>query len=162
VIFLASITLHVIAALFWLGGMIFLAVVGAPVLRRVEPASLRAQVFNDIGVRFRVAGWIAIGILVVTGLVNLRYHGVLAWEVLRQAGFWRTRFGTALAVKLAAVAVMLVLQAVHDFVDGPRAARAEPGSAEAARLRRRAALLARINALVALVLIVAAVRLPRT
>jgi len=162
VIFLASITLHVIAALFWLGGMIFLAVVGAPVLRRVEPAALRAQVFNELGVRFRAAGWIAISILVVTGLVNLHYHGVLAWEVLRQGGFWRTRFGTALAVKLVAVAVMLVLQAIHDFVDGPRAARAEPGSPEATRLRRRAALLARINALVALVLIVAAVRLPRT
>lgn len=161
-IFTVSITLHVLAALFWLGGMMFLAVVGAPVLRRVEPPALRARVFNDLGIRFRTTGWIAVGILVVTGLVNLRHHGVLSWEVLGDAHFWHTRFGTALAVKLVAVAVMLVLQAVHDFVHGPQASRAEPGSAEALRLRRRAAMLARVNALVALVLLVAAVRLPRT
>lgn len=161
-IFLASVTLHVLAALFWLGGMMFLAVVGAPVLRRVEPASLRAQIFNDLGMRFRTAGWIAIGVLVVTGVVNLRYHGVLAWDVLSRAAFWRTHFGSALAAKLAAVAVMLVLQAIHDFMDGPRASRAEPGSAEAVRWRKRAALLARVNAIVALLVVIAAVRLPRS
>ena len=161
-IFVASITLHVIAALFWLGGMLFFALVGAPVLRRVEPASLRARLFDELGRRFRTAAWIAVGILIVTGLVNLRYHGVLAWEVLSQARLWHTRFGTALAVKLAAVAVMLPLQAIHDFVVGPRASRAEPGTDEARRLRRQAALLARVNAVVALVLIVAATRLPRT
>lgn len=161
-IFLASVTLHVVAALFWLGGMMFLAVVGAPVLRRIEPASLRARIFNDLGMRFRAAGWIAAGVLVATGLVNLHYHGVLAWEVLSRASFWRTHFGAALAAKLVAVAVMLVLQAIHDFIDGPRASRAEPGSAEAARWRRRAAWLARVNAVVALLLVVAAVRLPRS
>ncbi len=161
-IFLASVTLHVLAALFWLGGMMFLAVVGAPVLRRIEPPSLRAQIFNDLGMRFRTAGWIAVGVLVVTGVVNLRYHGVLAWDVLSRAAFWRTHFGAALAAKLVAVAVMLVLQAIHDFMDGPRASRAEPGSAEAARWRRRAALLARVNAVVALLLVIAAVRLPRS
>ena len=159
---MASVTLHVIAAMLWLGGMLFLALVGAPVLRRVEPAALRAELFNDLGLRFRTAGWIAVGVLVVTGLVNLHYHGVLAWEVLGHARFWRTRFGTALAVKLAAVALMLALQAAHDFIDGPRAARAAPGTPEAARLRTRAAMLARLNALVGLVLIVAAARLPRS
>ena len=35
------VTLHVLAALFWLGGMFFLALVGAPVLRAVEPPELR-------------------------------------------------------------------------------------------------------------------------
>jgi copper resistance protein D len=161
-VFLASITLHTLAALFWLGGMIFLALVGAPVLRQIEPASLRARIFDDLGTRFRTAGWIAVGILVVTGLVNLHYHGVLAWSVLSQARFWRTRFGTALAVKLVAVSVMLALQAVHDFLHGPQASRAEPGSPEAARLRRRAAMFARVNAVVGLVLVIAAVRLPRS
>jgi len=161
-IFLANITLHTLAALFWLGGMIFVALVGAPVLRQVEPAALRARIFDDLGRRFRTTGWIAVAVLIVTGIVNLRYHGVLAWSVLSQPRFWHTRFGTALAVKLVAVAVMLALQAVHDFVHGPQASRAEPGSPDAARFRRRAALLARVNALVGLVLVLAAVRLPRS
>jgi copper resistance protein D len=161
-LYLTSVTLHVLAALFWLGGMFFLALVGAPVLRRVEPAELRAQLFDRLGRRFRTAGWIAIAVLVVTGVVNLQVRGFLAWAVLGHAAFWRTAFGTALAIKLVAVAVLLALQAIHDFVHGPRASRAAPGSPEALELRRRAAVLARLNALVALVVVVAAVRLPRT
>jgi hypothetical protein len=50
---------------------------------------------------------------------------------------------------------------VHDFGHGPRAARMAPGSPEAIAMRRTAALLARLNALVGLVVVVAAVRLPR-
>ncbi len=158
--YLTSVTLHVLAAIFWLGGMFFLAVVGAPTLRRAEPA-LRATLFEELGRRFRTAGWIAVGVLIVTGFLNLHYRGLLAWAALRQPIFWRTSYGTALAVKLLSVAAMLVIQAVHDFVLGPRASRATPGSSEAAALRRRAALLARVNAVIALVLVWAAVRLPR-
>ena len=160
-LYLTSVTLHVLAALFWLGGMFFLAVVGAPVLRHVEPAELRSRLFDDLGRRFRAAGWVAIAVLVATGLGNLHFRGFLAASVLGRAAFWHTAFGTALGVKLVAVAAMLVLQAVHDFVHGPRAARTVPGSPEALALRRRAALLARLNALVGLVVVVSAVRLPR-
>jgi len=50
---------------------------------------------------------------------------------------------------------------VHDFFLGPAAGRAAPASARANRLRRRAALLARVNALLGLLLVAAAVRLAR-
>jgi len=56
---------------------------------------------------------------------------------------------------------MIAVSAVHDFVDGPRAMQAVPGSPEALRLRRRAALLARANALLGVLLVAAAVRLAR-
>ena len=36
-----SVTVHVLAAMLWLGGTFFLAAVGAPVLRKVEPPALR-------------------------------------------------------------------------------------------------------------------------
>ena len=55
-----TVTLHVFAALFWLGGMFFLGVVGAPVLRKVEPPELRSRLFQDLGRAFRTSGWIAI------------------------------------------------------------------------------------------------------
>lgn len=45
--------LHLTSSLVWLGGMFFLALVGAPVLRTVEPASLRARLFRELEVRFR-------------------------------------------------------------------------------------------------------------
>ncbi|HEU4629922.1 MAG TPA: hypothetical protein VFS08_09245, partial [Gemmatimonadaceae bacterium] len=55
---------HVLAALFWRGGMFFLGVVGAPALRAVEPPALRQRLFQQLGVRFRTAGWAAIAVLV--------------------------------------------------------------------------------------------------
>ena len=161
-LYYVNVTIHVLAAMLWLGGMFFLGVVGAPVLRAIEPPSLRQRLFRELGSRFRRAGWIAISVLLVTGVVNLHYHGWLHWNgVLGSSAFWRTSIGRALAGKLAAVATMISVSAVHDFVDGPRASRSVPGSPEAIARRKRAALLARVNALVGVALVVAAVRLAR-
>ncbi|MDF1504493.1 DUF4149 domain-containing protein [Roseisolibacter sp. H3M3-2] len=156
------VTLHVLAAMLWLGGMLFLGVVGAPVLRAVEPPALRQRLFAALGLRFRRVGWAAIGVLVATGVAALHYRGLLHWDgVLGAPAFWRTPLGRALAAKLAAVAVMLAVSAVHDFVHGSAAGRAAPVSPEALEALRRAALLARWNALVGVVLVAAAVRLAR-
>jgi len=156
-----NVTVHVLAALLWLGGMFFLGVVGAPVLRRVEPPALRAALFKDLGLRFRGVGWIAIAVLLVTGVGNLWFRGLLSWAVLGSAQFWATSYGHVLAWKLVAVAAMLVISALHDFVLGPAASAARAGTPEALRWRRWAALLARVNALVGLVVVIAAVRLAR-
>ena len=100
--------------------------------------------------------------LLATGLLNLHFRGWLRWAgVLDDPGFWRTQGGQALGWKLAAVAMMLAVSVAHDFLVGPRAGRAEPGSAEALRLRRRAAVLARLNALLGVVTVAVAVRLAR-
>ncbi|HEU4643391.1 MAG TPA: DUF4149 domain-containing protein [Gemmatimonadaceae bacterium] len=157
-----NVTVHVLAAMLWLGGMFFLGVVGAPVLRDIDPPALRQKLFQRLGLRFRSAGWWAIGVLVVTGVINLHYRGWLRWDgVLGSAAFWETSTGHALAAKLSAVAAMITVSAVHDFVLGPRAGRAQPGSPGAVALRRRAALLARVNALLGVLVVVAAVRLAR-
>lgn len=157
-----SVTLHVLAALGWLGGMFFLALVGAPVLRRLEPPALRQALFQQLGLRFRTVGWWLLATLVATGVLVLHYRGLLRWDgVLGAPAFWRTVVGHALAAKLAAVVVMLVVSLVHDFVLGPMAGRATPGSDGALRLRRHASWLARANALVGLGLVIAAVRLAR-
>lgn len=156
------VTLHVLAALFWLGGMFFLGVVGAPVLRGIEPPALRQRLFHDLGRRFRASGWIAIAVLVLTGVLILHYRGMLHWRgALGSPAFWTTAFGHTLAIKLLAVTVMVGVSAVHDFVLGPAAGRAEAGTPRALALRRRAAMLARGNALVGLVIVIAAVRLAR-
>jgi uncharacterized membrane protein len=157
-----NVTIHVLAALLWLGGMFFLALVGAPVLRKVEPPELRAQLFRSLGERFRTVGWIAIGVLVLTGLLNLHYRGMLRSDRLRSGEFWRSNFGVVLGWKLAAVGAMLIVQSLHDFILGPAASRETPGSARALLLRRRAALWARVSALLGILVVVAAVRLARS
>lgn len=155
-----NVTIHVLAALLWLGGMFFLGVVGAPVLRQVEPPALRAELFRALGERFRSIAWWTIGVLVLTGLGNLYFHGLLS-STLLSGDFWSSRYGVTLAWKLSAVLIMVTVSAIHDFWTGPAAGRARPGSPEAMRLRKHAALLARVNALVGVVLVIAAVRLAR-
>lgn len=154
-----NVTVHVLAAMLWLGGMFFLAAVGAPVLRAVEPPSLRAELFRRLGERFRGVGWAAIGVLVATGVLNLHFRGLLGR--MGGAEFWASRYGHALAWKLAAVGTMIVISGIHDLVLGPAASRLAPGSPPAMRARTRAAWLARVNALVGLILVIAAVRLAR-
>ncbi len=161
-LYFLNVTVHVLAAMLWLGGMFFLGAVGAPVLRSIEPPPLRQALFQQLGVAFRRAGWWSIGVLVVTGIINLHYRGLLHWQgVFDSPAFWNTALGHALGVKLAAVVVMVTVSAVHDFIDGPRAGRAVPGSVQALAFRRRAALLARANAIFGVILVGAAVRLAR-
>lgn len=160
-LYFINVTVHVLAALLWLGGMFFLAVVGAPVLRTVEPPALRAQLFRRLGEQFRKVGWVAITVLVITGTLNLYFHGVLSLTVLSDGAFWTTPYGRALGWKLGAVAAMLIVQAIHDFIVGPAASRLPTGSPELLRVRRRAAMLARASAVLGVIVVIAAVRLAR-
>jgi uncharacterized membrane protein len=160
-LYFVNVTIHVLAALLWLGGVFFLAVVGAPVLRKVEPAELRAQLFRRLGVRFRSLGWLAIGVLLVTGVLNVHFRGLLSATVLANGAFWKTPYGYWLAWKLAAVTLMVLVQAWHDFSVGPAASRLVPGSPAMLAMRRRAAMLARLSAILGLIVVIAAVRLAR-
>jgi uncharacterized membrane protein len=160
-LYFLNVTIHLLAALLWLGGMFFLAAVGAPVLRKVEPLELRTELFRRLGEQFRRVGWWAIAVLLVTGTINLYFRGILSWQALTYPGFWASPYGRVLSWKLGAVAAMLMVQAVHDFVVGPAAARLPQGSPEMLVARRRAALLARVSAALGIVVVVAAVRLAR-
>jgi putative copper export protein len=112
--------LHLAAALTWVGGMLFVALVLVPVSRRLEDPLLRRRLMHDAGVRFRAVGWVAMGVLVATGLVNIW----LRPELLTLGRFW---------VKVGLVALAIVLSALHDFVLGPRASRPDaPPSARPA------------------------------
>ena len=125
-----------LAAITWIGGMLFIALVLVPAARRLEDQALRARLVQTTGLRFRTVGWVAIGVLVVTGLLNLWMHPVLLSS---------TRFHW----KLGLVVLALILSAFHDFVLGPRAgARGADPSA-----RVRASWIARINVLVVLVIV---------
>jgi putative copper export protein len=127
----------------------------------VEPAELRAALFRQLGKQFRTVGWIAIAVLIATGLLNLYFRGLLTTSVLGSAAFWASSYGMALAWKTGAVAAMLIVQGIHDFWLGPSASRLPPGSPQLLTARRRAALLARASGLFGIIIVIAAVRLAR-
>lgn len=160
-LYILNVTIHILAAFLWLGGMLFFALVSAPVLRRLESPELRSRVFREIGEQFRWVGWACIGVMLVTGVLNLWFAGFLSGESLLSTEFWSTPYGRTLGGKLGAVLVMVVVSALHDFVLGPRATRLTPGTPEAAAFRRRAVLLARVNAVLGVIVVWAAVLLAR-
>ncbi|HEY8515440.1 MAG TPA: CopD family protein [Candidatus Binatia bacterium] len=162
-LYVVSVWLHLVAAVVWIGGMVFLAAVVVPALRTPELAPSRVALLHVAGVRFRRIGWIAIGTLLVTGVLNLTLRGYGVAQ-LGSAAFWQSRFGVVLLLKLLVVAVIVTLSVVHDFVVGPRATRvlrANPTSPEAARIRRNASWLGRANLVLALIVLALAVMLVR-
>jgi uncharacterized membrane protein len=156
---------HIVAAIIWIGGMLFLPLVLVPIVRREEPRT-RAALMSTVGHRFRTVGWIAIAALLVTGVWNL-FNRDIPWETIRSADLFSGTWGHILAAKLALVAVLLVLSIFHDFVLGPRSTRlAQQRDTTAAvqraeRLRRQAGWIGRVNAMLALAIIFLAVSLVR-
>ena len=155
-----TVFLHVLAAVVWLGGMIAFALL-APAFRDVGDEGLRQRLFRTLGERFRTVGWVCLGLLAVTGVGQLRVRGWWGLDVWGSTQFWSSDLGRSLMGKIAAVTVMFVVQAVHDFWLGPKAGRAAAGSPQARAWRKRAAWLARLNAFVGLILVWFAVALAR-
>ncbi len=158
--YLASVTLHLLAAIFWLGGMFFLGIVAAPALAGLD-TDLRRRLFKEIGLRFRGPGWVAIAVLLVTGIVNLRFRGLLAPALHGGRDFWLTPIGQTLAWKLGLVLTMVTIGAVHDFWLGPLSGELDAGSKEHLRVRALVARLGRLNAVLGILVVYFAVRLIR-
>jgi uncharacterized membrane protein len=163
VLYLISVWLHLLAMAVWAGGMIFLALVLVPVVRLPAAQGSAGQLLHYTGTRFRAVGWTCLALLGLSGIVNLGYRGY-GWADLLTGQLWQGPFGHILGGKLLLVAVVLVLSAIHDFRDGPRATRLlqeKPGSPEALRARARASWFGRINLLLALAIIMLGVMLVR-
>jgi uncharacterized membrane protein len=127
---------HVLSAITWVGGMLFIALVLVPVARRLDDPALRTRLVQESGRRFRTVGWVALALLVVTGLGSLWLSPALLWS-------------PSFHLKGGLVGLALILGALHDFVLGPRAAL--PGADPSAR--RRASWIARLNLVVALAIV---------
>ncbi len=156
-LYLVSVWLHVLAMAIWLGGIVFLGLVLMPTLRRPEHREIAAPLVDQTGARFRVVAWGSLGLLVLTGGLNLMARD-FEWAD------WGTPFGRALGVKLLLFVGIVILSALHDFVIGPRATalrRQDPDSEEARRLWRRAGLLGRVNLILALAVVALGVMLAR-
>ena len=110
--------IHLFAAVTWIGGIVFLFGV-SPVFRGAQSAEA-LPLLRQMNRRFRDISWIAVGVLLITGTVNLMY-----WIQVRYDG----SLGLALAEnaylswKLGLVGAMVLVKVLHDFVIGPRAGR---------------------------------------
>ena len=148
----ALVWIHLLAAMVWIGGMVFLSVVLVPVLKR-------DGAFAQYALRFRAVVWGAMGILVATGLTLAAGRSIPLMEPSR----WPTIF----AAKIGLVTLLFTLTLLHDLVVGPRVRRSLgiPEAERSARdrvLLRYSVLVPRISLLVALLVLLLAVVLART
>lgn len=107
--------LHLLAAVAWIGGMVFLSIVLVPVLKREPFAPQRGALMRASGLRFRVVVWASVGLLLATGPLLMIGRG---WSPA-DPGVWPS----VLLAKLSLIALLLALTSVHDFVLGPRVGR---------------------------------------
>lgn len=139
-LYLLSVWLHLLAMATWLGGMLFLAVVVLPILRRGEPAQL-GVFMSRAAPRLRAVGWVCLIMLGVTGLIQLHVRGQAFTDGL-------------ILVKLLVFGAILVISLVHDFWLGPLASAAmrdRPGDPATLRHRKVALGMGRVTALLGLV-----------
>lgn len=157
--------IHVLSAIVWLGGMFFLSLVLFPVLKKFEPGEKRIQVISLTASRFRKISWISIVILLVTGVVNVVNLGITD-EMIMSGAFYSSQIGKLLSIKVCLVLVMILLSASHDFVLGPRyilllrAPKPDINKLEEIERRRWITTwLARLNVLIAVLVVACAVML---
>ncbi|MBI2868183.1 MAG: CopD family protein [Chloroflexi bacterium] len=158
-----TVTLHVLAAVVWAGGQLFIAAVMVPLALRLEPG-LRAQLIGQMGRRFRWVSWLMLLTLVGTGLAQSFEHWGLRPGYIASSDFFAVVKWRLLTAKVSLVALVLALSALHDFALGPRLVRLQreaAGQGQAARLRKAVSWLARVNVALTVTIVVLAVLIAR-
>jgi uncharacterized membrane protein len=134
--------IHLLAAATWVGSQIFMFAAVVPALRTLDEAA-RYRAVVVLNRRFAWLGWGALAILVLTGIDNaIREDDVFDFDV---------RYGWIFVAKLALVAVVFVLTAIHSYAVGPRLMALQEGgqasAAELSRMRRQSIQLSVVNLL---------------
>jgi len=151
--------IHLTAATFWVGGMLFLSLVAVPLFKKVsDPASAQLE-FIKLARRFRKLTWVALSLLIVTGSILLsNYVNFSETPVV---------WSPAVLIKLTLVVSLIVVSLAHDQIIGPKVRTlkhkpiAELAQAEKLLLRI-SPLLARLTLLLGLAILFAAVSLVRS
>ena len=109
--------LHLLAAITWIGGLVFQVLVVFPTLTRAAPTGEWLRFALSLEARFRVILWPAVGMALFTGLVNLMN---VWYTTVVTTGSIAPTFVPLLHVKLALVIGMLAVQAVQQLLIYPR------------------------------------------
>jgi copper resistance protein D len=160
--FLVSMWIHLLAAITWIGGLSFIAMVLVPTLRRPELRPQAVVLLRVSGTKFMRIAYASLVTLVVTGGTNLLLKG--GGSLQGAEALFSGTYGTLLETKITLVVIVIALALYHDFVVGPAATRAMEASPEggaALALRRRASWIGRINTLLSVVIMTLALLLVR-
>jgi len=139
-----------IAAMLWVGGMLFFSFVLIPSLKRGLTDGLRADLVSRVGKRFRVVGWISLVVILLSGV--LRFY---------QEGRPLSVYSAAFKIKLVLVLIMVLFTLLHDLVLGPKSVALSRSGLASGLSRKVVRVVARVNLLIALLVVWAAVSFVR-
>lgn len=145
------------AACAWIGGSLFLAFVLIPLIKTPELEKIYPVLLQKTGKRFRILGWVSLGILIITGIIQIYFRGY-------SLSFMQTSLGKVLQLKLTLVAAILILTLLHDLWIGGKAvemAKTDPNSKEAGKFRSLAKWMGRLNLIFGVFVVLLAVILVR-
>ena len=109
-----SVWLHIVAAAFWIGGMLFLPLILLPGIKN-NPE--RRNLLMSTGLKFRFYGYIVLAIMFVTGLLNIYLRGIS----FSLDFFIKTRYGQLVELKIILFVLMLMISLMHDLIVGRKA-----------------------------------------
>ncbi len=114
-VYLLSLWLHVVAAGVWIGSMVFLGAVIAPVMRRLDTtrSELSRQLWEEVGRRYRIVGWMSLALLFLTGTINIGLRGYRGSDWI-EGTLFAGSFGRTLLGKLLLVALLVGLTLWHE------------------------------------------------
>lgn len=98
--------LHLIGVMIWAGGFFYLLMALVPALSGGKASEDRKSLIQQVIANFRRVSWIAIALIVVTGVMNIMSRVTLA------AGMDMKAYMRILSIKLLIVLALIVHQAV--------------------------------------------------
>jgi putative copper export protein len=151
--------IHLTAATFWVGGMLFLSLVAVPLLKKDPDPSSAQRGFINLARRFRTLVWIALSLLVITGSILLPNQVDLSISL----GEWPP----AVLIKLILVLLLIGISLAHDKLIAPkvRAFKHKPTSELAVvekLLLRFSPVISRLTLLLGLAILLAALFMVRS
>lgn len=131
-----TVWLHLLAVAVWIGPQIFMFAAAIPAIREIGDRELRARVMRTVVTRFGYMAWVALGVIVLTGISNI-------FQTTDDFGHvfdYDYRYAQVFSTKMTVLGATVLLTAVHTWVVGPQQLRLaedpNPDEAQVARLRR--------------------------
>lgn len=107
-----SLSIHLIALALWLGGIVFFLVVLGPAVQELPPRNA-IRTLNQGRMGLEVLSWVAIGLLLMTGIFNLMIRLPAAGASLSES------YGIILGIKLFIFGAMVVHHCLQVFKYAP-------------------------------------------
>ncbi len=148
--------IHIVAVTIWLGPQFFMFLVTAPAVRLIEDAQVRLRVMRLVTTRFNHLAWIAMAVIVLSGISNLSQRAN-DFDHVFDTDY---RYFQIFSAKMVLLGLAVLFTALHTKVIGPRLLQMQEemvsDNAEVGRLRRSSITLSSLGLLATVAVVFAA------